>query len=164
MVNFSELTIVEIIVTILITFLTIFVIRLSICLPDYRRRRKLPEDADCPTLIVFGSGGHTTEMLKLIKNLNFERYLPMTFILAQTDVHSEGKIRSSKFKYIDPNNNSDKIEWIYIPRSREVKQSFTTSIFTTIWAFVHSFILVLVRKPAIIICNGPGEFVTMYLL
>ena len=156
MIQFSELTNIEILVSILVIFITIFSIRLSLCLPQYRRRRKLNENADCPTLIVYGSGGHTTEMLKLIKNLNIERYSPMTFILAQTDVHSEGKIRSSKFKYIDP-NNSNKIEWIHIPRSREVKQSFITSIFTTTWAFIHSFILVLIRRPSVIICNGPGK-------
>ena len=35
------------------------------------------------TLVVLGSGGHTTEMLHLLKNLDPQRYAPLIFIVAE---------------------------------------------------------------------------------
>jgi hypothetical protein len=43
------------------------------------------------TLIVLGSGGHTTEMLKLIKRLSTQKYAPISFVVAATDHTSQEK-------------------------------------------------------------------------
>jgi len=40
------------------------------------------------TLVVLGSGGHTTEMLHLIQNLNPDHYEPMVLVVATTDTTS----------------------------------------------------------------------------
>jgi hypothetical protein len=44
------------------------------------------------TGIVIGSGGHTTEILKMIQNLNSLNYSPRIYIMASTDTSSEVKI------------------------------------------------------------------------
>jgi len=44
----------------------------------------------------------------------------------------------------------------YIPRSREVGQSYFTSIFTTLRAILVSFVLVWKVKPDLVLANGPG--------
>ncbi len=43
-----------------------------------------------------------------------------------------------------------------IPRSREVGQSYLTAIFTTLWAFLGAFRLVLTTRPKLLLVNGPG--------
>lgn len=43
---------------------------------------------------VLGSGGHTTEMLKLVGALNSHEYNCRTFVYANTDVMSLAKLKS----------------------------------------------------------------------
>ncbi|RLN27340.1 hypothetical protein BBJ28_00013108 [Nothophytophthora sp. Chile5] len=42
-------------------------------------------------MAVLGSGGHTTELLKLMKRLRREVYTPITFVVAETDKTSQAK-------------------------------------------------------------------------
>ena len=74
------------------------------------------------TLVILGSGGHTTEMLRLVSALSDEKYTPKKFMLAETD--------SSSIHKLNDNNYDQNI--IFIPRSREVRQSWITTIFSTI--------------------------------
>lgn len=46
-----------------------------------------------------------------------------------------------------------------IPRSREVGQSYITSVLSTMKAILYSFVLVLKHKPDLILVNGPGSCV-----
>lgn len=39
-------------------------------------------------MIVFGSGGHTTEMLLMIKDINFSLYKKVTFVIGHSDTWS----------------------------------------------------------------------------
>ena len=39
-------------------------------------------------------GGHTSEMLRLLAALNLQNYVPRHYIIADTDVMSEDKVRS----------------------------------------------------------------------
>ena len=48
-------------------------------------------DERVATLIVLGSGGHTTEMLRLIGGLDGARYGPVTLVVAATDDRSRTK-------------------------------------------------------------------------
>ena len=43
---------------------------------------------------VLGSGGHTTEMLKLVGALNSHQYNSRTFVYANTDVMSPEKLKN----------------------------------------------------------------------
>jgi len=101
------------------------------------------------TMIVLGSGGHTTEMVRLVKNLPKTRYSPRNYVVADNDDMSKKKMR-----FIE--NNAPDANLIEIPRSRKVHQSFFTSIFTTLNAMVYCFIYNYKYQPELIICNGPG--------
>ncbi|GAB4816321.1 hypothetical protein N2152v2_003367 [Parachlorella kessleri] len=45
---------------------------------------------------------------------------------------------------------------VRIPRSREVGQSFVTSVWTTLRALRHSVLVVLTFRPDVVLVNGPG--------
>lgn len=45
---------------------------------------------------------------------------------------------------------------VRIPRSREVKQSYVTSVWTTLVAFWACFPLIWRERPRVILANGPG--------
>lgn len=65
-------------------------------------------------MAVLGSGGHTTELLKLMKRLKRDVYTPITFVVAETDKTSAEKTRLDwKPTPVD--------SFVVIPRSREVR-------------------------------------------
>ncbi|KAF0698812.1 Aste57867_10601 [Aphanomyces stellatus] len=100
------------------------------------------------TLVVLGSGGHTTEMLKLIKRLSVTQYTPLAFVVAATDHTSEEKARMER--------KDEALRFFSIPRSREVGQSWITTIFSTAYAFLYSMWIVVHYQPDVLLCNGPG--------
>jgi len=113
------------------------------------------------TLVVLGSGGHTTEMLHLIKNLNPEYYDPVVLVIATSDKTSLRRVQAypHSLPIKNKNNLTENInECIFrIPRSREVGQSYWTSILTTIYSFFFAFWLVGFKvQPDLILVNGPG--------
>lgn len=90
----------------------------------------------------------TTEMIQLMQQLKPESYTPLIFIVADSDTTSMRRIKALGGRQPDS---------IYrIPRSREVGQSYLSSILTTLWSFLHAFGVVLRIRPNILLCNGPG--------
>ena len=75
---------------------------------------------------MLGSGGHTGEMLSLLKHFNRARYCPLTYVRAVTDSTSEVRIRAAE----EAQDNLKNVRFCHIPRSREVGQSYFTSIFS----------------------------------
>ncbi|XP_063217162.1 UDP-N-acetylglucosamine transferase subunit ALG14 homolog [Bacillus rossius redtenbacheri] len=100
--------------------------------------------------VVIGSGGHTTEMLRLVQALHAEKYSPRIYFLASNDTTSEVKIHKLE------DRREGEYEVIRIPRSRNVSQSFITSFATTLYAVVAVIPHMLSRRPELILCNGPG--------
>ncbi|CAG9786118.1 unnamed protein product [Diatraea saccharalis] len=123
--------------------------------------RLMSENSSLRTILCIGSGGHTTELLRLVKNLNFDKYQPRLYILAENDVSSEVKIH--KTEQIVPNVNT-KYTLGRIPRSRNVLQSFLSSIFSTIYATLFCVPLIFNFKPNVIFCNGPGTCVPICIV
>ena len=114
---------------------------------------KLPprvRTSPCKTLIVMGSGGHTTEMLRLLSGLNVDRYRPRVYVLGQTDKMSLEKVEAFEAS----KGGTAAVEWI--PRAREVLQSYITSVYSTLIALMSSLPLVLRTWPDLVLCNGPG--------
>lgn len=112
-------------------------------------------------LIVIGSGGHTTEMLSLVKTLDITKYSPRFYVLALNDTTSEKKVQE-----LEHNWNKDKSQLfrlIYIPRSRMVHQTYFTSIFTTVYSILRSLPVVIKTRPDLILCNGPGTCISICL-
>uniref|UniRef100_A0A8C8BLC4 UDP-N-acetylglucosamine transferase subunit ALG14 n=1 Tax=Otus sunia TaxID=257818 RepID=A0A8C8BLC4_9STRI len=101
--------------------------------------------------ILFFTGGHTTEILRLLSCLS-ESYSPRHYIFADSDKMSEAKIRSFEQKRAEFTLDR-------IPRSREVRQSWTSSVVTTLYSILYSLPLTYKLKPDLILCNGPGTCV-----
>ncbi|KAK8945776.1 hypothetical protein KSP40_PGU021457 [Platanthera guangdongensis] len=121
------------------------------------------------TLIVLGSGGHTAEMLRLVNVLQKDRFVPRFYIAAGTDNMSLQKARVLEDSLLENkgigNKNIEKLVYFeQIYRSREVGQSYITSIYTTMLALVHALWLMLKFRPEVIICNGPGTCIPICLV
>ena len=101
-------------------------------------------------LIVLGSGGHTTEMLKLLKSIEPKASrVRITFVVADTDSSSIPRISSvlsNKFKY----------QIKRIPRIRSVGESILIAFFRIPLIFLKSAQLALQASPDAILVNGPG--------
>jgi len=113
-------------------------------------------DRKIRTCCVLGSGGHTAEMLKLIKNLEKNRYGPRTYFIAETDKFSLDKLKDYE---IDLSDSDVHIQMV--PRSREVGQSYLTSIFSTMKSMIYCFPLVLASQPQLLLVNGPGTCIPL---
>jgi beta-1,4-N-acetylglucosaminyltransferase len=122
------------------------------------------------TLAVLGSGGHTSEMLRLLSSLNQQNFEPLYYVVASTDTTSIN--RFEKFceqddtgsQFDKPRLKPPRDDHIYnIPRAREVGQSYITSVFTTILSILSSAHIILKVKPDILIINGPGTCIPIAL-
>lgn len=130
-----------------------------------RRKRSKP----VKTIAVLGSGGHTTEMIILLSSItSHDNYQPLNYIIASTDTTSIQRLQEFR-KPADENNYKDDQKTnkhialppynniFYIPRAREVGQSYFTSIFTTIYSIIHTAHIVLIKtQPDLVLLNGPG--------
>jgi beta-1,4-N-acetylglucosaminyltransferase len=109
---------------------------------------RIPRRTPISTVVVLGSGGHTTEMLQLLQSLNPDLYQPLTFIVAKTDTTSLRRVEAMSIRKPDVVH--------HIPRAREVGQSYWTSIGTTLWSLFFTLALVFRVRPGLLLCNGPG--------
>ncbi|XP_047205070.1 UDP-N-acetylglucosamine transferase subunit ALG14 homolog isoform X1 [Girardinichthys multiradiatus] len=110
-------------------------------------------------LVVAGSGGHTTEIMRLMESLS-AAYTPRHYVIADTDRMSEEKIVT--FESSKPQSHSDlQFTISRIPRSREVHQSWSSSVVSTLTALRYSLPLVFRLRPDMVLCNGPGTCVPL---
>ncbi|XP_008056149.1 UDP-N-acetylglucosamine transferase subunit ALG14 homolog, partial [Carlito syrichta] len=102
-------------------------------------------------LVVAGSGGHTTEILRLLGSLS-AAYSPRHYVMADTDEMSAHKISSFEQDRADrdPSHMCAKYYIHRIPRSREVQQSWLSAAFTTLRSMWLSFPLVHRVKPDLV--------------
>ena len=136
------------------------------------------------TMVVLGSGGHTTEMLQLLEELDTERYAPVIYVVADSDTTSIPRLQ----KYIREGNtqNGKRLSWdgrypvekkndavaakengnehngatVYrLPRAREVHQSYLSSIPTTLHALLQTIMIMWKVRPELVLANGPGTCV-----
>ncbi|CAB3406044.1 unnamed protein product [Caenorhabditis bovis] len=89
-------------------------------------------------------------MLELIEQLG-EEYSDRTYILAETDSMSGQKLKS-----FEERRNSGNYTVKQIPRSREVGQSYISSIGSTFYALYYAVQVVYDCKPDLVLLNGPG--------
>lgn len=129
----------------------------AVC-PWFKDRNRV--EAEHGTVVVLGSGGHTAEMLSLIKNLDRRYFSPVHFVIADTDQTSLSKV----MKFVETKEiNANTINIHRIIRSREVGQSWLSTIGTTLLASIQSFMLILRIKPNLILSNGPGTCIPICL-
>ena len=116
-----------------------------------RAARDLPAGGKVATVIVLGSGGHTTEMLELSMRMDPERYSPRVYAVAATDTHSAGAVRAAEAARQRTDHAVARI-----PRSREVGQSWTSTVASTARACLYCLVLVFRTQPELVLINGPG--------
>ncbi|XP_077784586.1 UDP-N-acetylglucosamine transferase subunit ALG14 isoform X2 [Podarcis muralis] len=102
-------------------------------------------------------GGHTTEILRLLSSLS-QTYSPRHYVLADSDKMSEEKICSFEQQRAETASNS-LFTLHRIPRSREVRQLWSSSVLTTLRSMFYCLPLTFRLKPDLVLCNGPGTCV-----
>lgn len=105
------------------------------------------------TLLVLGSGGHTTELLFMTRLLQKKVY-ELHYCKADSDSTSADRLRTIHGS-TEPSFD--------IPRAREVGQSYLSSIGTTLGALRASVAYIFRLKPQLILCNGPGTCIPIVL-
>lgn len=121
-----------------------------------RRRRASVRSSSRPVcLVVLGSGGHTAEMFYDLRSLGpLVKELSFTFLIAATDrgSFSHAEAFASDFG-LGP------VHAVYVPRAREVGQSYVSSVFTTLRAQWAALLYVWRLMPDLVLTNGPGTCV-----
>ena len=161
------------------TSLLVFTIRVVIVLRQIEAARKNKRSYSSMlnkqmhpvnTLVVLGSGGHTTEMLHLLSSINnYENYAPLNYIIASSDTTSKNRLEALNNSAANAQEDDATLKSkntiklpphcrIYkIPRAREVGQSYPSSIFTTLQSILYTGHLILFRvQPDLLLMNGPG--------
>ncbi|KAI7739201.1 hypothetical protein M8C21_016176, partial [Ambrosia artemisiifolia] len=93
-------------------------------------------------------------MLNLLSVMQKDWYAPRYYIAAATDNMSLQK--ACVFEDILDEKRADGNQFMQIYRSREVGQSYITSVGTTLLALGHALWLMVKIRPHVILCNGPG--------
>lgn len=124
-----------------------------------------PSDKSMRTMIVMGSGGHTTEMYRLVSAMTPSLYSPRTYVMASSDTTSEFKVHCLEEHLASKATRKFRKYSIFkIPRSRSVGQSFFTSAFSTLYSFLRCVPMMLYRRPELVLCNGPGTCVPICII
>ncbi len=112
-------------------------------------------------MVILGSGGHTGEILIMISKLDFNKFTDCYFICAHNDTNSFDKaketIQAEKFP-------KTQFHFIKIRRSRNVGQSFISSVPTTLLSMLHAMWIILKTRPSIVVSNGPGVAVPLLFI
>ncbi|XP_026871523.1 UDP-N-acetylglucosamine transferase subunit ALG14 homolog isoform X3 [Electrophorus electricus] len=145
-------------------FLAVVVLILRVLLVLRRGTECKPgEKGSVCVLVVAGSGGHTTEIIRLMGSLS-QSYTPRHYVMADTDKMSEDKIRA--FEASKQKGNIPQEFTIHrIPRSREVRQSWSSSVHSTLYALVYSVPLVFRLRPdvtCIFLAEDPNGLFTAW--
>lgn len=124
-------------------------------------------------LFVLGSGGHTTEMMSLIK-LSQKPYshTHRRYLMTVGDPYSlkQAKTLEANMAKRYPNGSAGTSDMIAVTRARSVHQSYTSSVFTSLQSFAEIVGALTTipslrvgqphaeafRSPHVIVTNGPG--------
>ncbi|KAL2828710.1 oligosaccharide biosynthesis protein Alg14-like protein [Aspergillus cavernicola] len=130
-------------------------------------------------LVVLGSGGHTAEMLSMLRRMQLDpiKYTYRTYIVSSGDSFSATKAVEFESTLVERGAAPGSYTVVTVPRARRVHQSYFTAPFTTIQSF-YSCLLVLrglhsdqqalpaelpSPYPDIILTNGPATAVCVIL-
>ncbi|GIQ86241.1 oligosaccharide biosynthesis protein Alg14-like [Kipferlia bialata] len=114
-----------------------------------------PRTARIRLMCVLGSGGHTTEMIRLLRQVDKARFTPRSYVAARDDPMSVSKIRSFE--------GLEDMKVHLVTRARHVGQPYYTALFTSLWCCMESVVVVWREKPAMLLVNGPGTCVPVVL-
>ncbi|KAG4305140.1 hypothetical protein PORY_001310 [Pneumocystis oryctolagi] len=145
----------------------IFIIRIIYILTRSRPKLKFKNKKNQVNLfIVIGSGGHTAEMIRLLKPIDFLKYNKRTYIISTGDFLSEEKVKKMETEKSFITKDTGKYYIEVIPRARHVGQSWYTTPFSSILSLASCLKILLQNKsgrPDALLCNGPGSCVIVCL-
>ncbi|KAJ4294475.1 UDP-N-acetylglucosamine transferase subunit [Kalmusia sp. IMI 367209] len=167
----------------LVLLATLFVaatLRLIAILPRTPFHSPLPRQRSRPTrvLIVLGSGGHTQEMLYLLKDLDPRKYMHRTWVVSSGDAFSarravdfeealEKKVGEKGGTIEKGNVGPESYDIATVPRARKIHQSLLTTPLSSLHCLYASFTPLLSSRtndlPDLIITNGPATAVILIL-
>ncbi|KAL8231946.1 hypothetical protein R6Q57_001724 [Mikania cordata] len=151
---------VDFVVVSLVVFIisTLLVVRVLYIIYQSSKPARITSQKHMSTLVVLGSGGHTAEMINVLCVLQKDRFAPRFYIAAATDNMSLQKARVFEDTLDDKTSlqGPECTKFMQIYRSREVGQSYFTSVWTTLLALCHALWLMVKIRPQVILCNGPG--------
>ncbi|KAF9625663.1 hypothetical protein IFM89_025207, partial [Coptis chinensis] len=153
----------------IITFIVITIIsiliRIVYVISQSSKPLKRLANEPMSTLIVLGSGGHTAEVLNVLSELQKDRFVPRIYVAINNMSFKSSGIGEN---WLAVQANGDKVskpaQFIQIYRSREVGQSYLTSIGTTLIAIGHALLLMIKIRPQVILCNGPGTCIPLCII
>lgn len=155
---------------IIVVVLFLRTVRVALSSPSSQKLKR--ESDGAKLLVVIGSGGHTAEMVHILRSFlsdekktkkrdDFSNVFPKReYIFAVSDTTSVAKIERFEREEVQ---GAGEYENHFVPRAREVGQSYFTSVFTTLLAFWHSWRVYWKTKPDAILTNGPGTCVPVIL-
>ncbi|KAE8453107.1 hypothetical protein EG329_012294 [Mollisiaceae sp. DMI_Dod_QoI] len=187
-----SLSVLRLVIAVLFLILTTAFLRASYILSVVSRQRqnkspKSPKVGPSHMVIVLGSGGHTAEMMSLLRDIDPRRYFHRTYIVSSGDSFSTSKAheieRTIQLKYRSSADNPTEAEefdsctgiWDVkvVPRARKIHQPLYTTPFSSIWCLVkclhalHSTAKTSRAAPGeypdVIITNGPATAVIVIL-
>lgn len=122
------------------------------------RRRSPPRANTGPSsvLAVFGSGGHTAEMISLLRALPASRFAPRSYILADTDGTSLSRATAAGISIAAPCV-------FIIPRAREVGGSWAGAVVGVLRGCAAAVRALRSAQPALLLVNGPGTCLPVVL-
>jgi len=157
---------------IIVVVLFLRTVRVALSSPSSQKLKR--ESDGAKLLVVIGSGGHTAEMVHILRSFlsdekktkkrdDFSNVFPKReYIFAVSDTTSVAKIERFEREEVQGGTNGEYRNH-FVPRAREVGQSYFTSVFTTLLAFWHSWRVYWKTKPDAILTNGPGTCVPVIL-
>ena len=163
------------IIAILSTALTFRLITLlpnfSVSTAQKQKKQHVP-NGPIRILVVLGSGGHTAEMLTMLRNLDVTRYTHRSYVVSSGDAFSAQK--AQEFERALEKKHSKLIgsfDIAVVPRARRVHQSLLTtpmSSLSCLWACVSLLrgpqrLTQRLTYPDVIITNGPATGVIIVL-
>ncbi|KAH6674591.1 glycosyltransferase family 1 protein [Halenospora varia] len=167
-------------------------LRLLYVLPTFawsRRdpRAKSPKTFPSHMVIVLGSGGHTAEMMSLMREINPTRYKHRTYVMSSGDDFSSSKAleietriqskHNTPQSYTTTPGGEDPITGVWdvkvVPRARKIHQPLYTTLFSSLWCLFGCFraLYEIARDskaapgqyPDVIVTNGPATAVIVIL-
>lgn len=149
--------------TILTGFLCLILIalglfgRLLYILPGKKSAKK-PTKKGTNLMVLLGSGGHTGEILRLLKDLDLAKYETRTWVHYPEDkISIQRAIEFDKLKNGAPKTCLSE----EIIRARSVGQGWISTIFSSLESVKSCFSIVLSNPPDVLVCNGPGTSVIL---
>lgn len=99
-------------------------------------------------MIILGSGGHTGEMLLMLNKLDLKKFKQIYFVHAHNDTNSS--IKAKEKLNLSDKENLPPVYFMKVYRSRNVGQSFKSSIFTTFISLIHSLYIIFICRPNLV--------------